>query len=127
MFPDAIQSAGCHVESPTWLRIGLPGESLFFPRVSTHLTQCSRMGVLQIPSAKEIWLVGTRRLAFSAVAPTLCNIFPLKIRMTPTLLAFHKALKPDCEPGELNVLNTLFHGFIINRPSISYTVPIYFR
>lgn len=52
-----------------------------------------RKGLLQIPPAKEFWLLRSRRRAFSAVAPTLWNIPSSEVRSAPTLLIFQKSLK----------------------------------
>lgn len=67
-------------------------QKLFVPQ-SVHTTefvsptpeflpiQFNPIAMLQIPSVKECWLVGTRRAAFSAVATALWNILPSEIRI----------------------------------------------
>lgn len=48
---------------------------------------------VRISSAKEFWLVGFRRKAFSTMAPALWNILPYEMRLAPSLLMFQKSLK----------------------------------
>lgn len=63
-----------------------------FPIVSIHLTWSGRHALG--PIGEGMLLGVARTYAFSVVMPALWNIFPLKIRMAPTLLVFHKSLKP---------------------------------
>lgn len=55
----------------------------------THPTQAGRTGPLQILLIEEVWLMQSRRRAFSAVAPTLWNIMLPEVR-GETLSTFQK-------------------------------------
>lgn len=66
-------------------------EKLAHPNGITYCT--SRKGLLWIPLAKEFLLAGSRRRAFSSVAPILWNILVLERRSTSTPLSFWKSLK----------------------------------
>lgn len=69
-----------------------------FPTVSIHPLHFGRLGILQVPSAKEWQLVAIMKHPFSTVAP-----HPLErsseIRMAPILLAFHKPKNLTMCPG----------------------------
>lgn len=82
--------------------------------IFTHQIQSNRLGMLWVLSAKEHWLAGTRRWAFSAVAPTLWNIVPSEIRMTLTLLVPHSMWRLGyvAESRILTVLRTQFLGCV---------------
>lgn len=58
-------------------------------------TCAGRGDMLWTPTAKEFGSsqFGSRRRAFSVVAPILWNIVPLKLKFTSTLLAIQKGLK----------------------------------
>lgn len=87
--PGASQGSGCTFKA-------LHGLTLSYLRDFLQLflfVRSSRMGVVQVPLAKEYGLVVFRRCAFSVQAPALWTILPSEIRMSLTLLTFEKALK----------------------------------
>ncbi|KAK9395419.1 hypothetical protein NXF25_018780 [Crotalus adamanteus] len=63
------------------------------PHSSQRPVRSHRLGLLQVPSARQCRLAGPRGRAFSVVAPTWWNQLPPEVRTTPTLPAFKKAVK----------------------------------
>lgn len=49
--------------------------------------------MLQIPSSKEVYLVGPRREVFSMMGLSLWNIISAEITLTSTVTFFQKALE----------------------------------
>lgn len=54
------------------------------PITSAHPNRSGRENTLQILSVKELWLVGSRKRAISAVAPARWSILPTEVRQPPS-------------------------------------------
>lgn len=63
------------------------------PVTSSCSIRFCREGTLGVPLTRDIFLLGFRKYASSAVAPALWNVFPSEIRLDPSILIFQEALK----------------------------------